>query len=143
MLMLVSMLCFLSQALCQLPAVKEFILAEMNKTGKEQKLKGFEFARAIYLEPEPFSPENDLLTPTFKPKRPQVGKGKRFGLFSIDLDNCSSKTDMSLKSLLFTRNSIPSQSPPRSNKNLHFYFDNSPKIVNAMKNRRKSLHLLL
>lgn len=57
--------------------MKEFILAEMNKTGKEQKLKGFEFARAIHLEPEPFSPENDLLTPTFKPKRPQVGERKK------------------------------------------------------------------
>lgn len=63
--------CFLQQ-LCNTPAVRDFILAEMNKTGKEQKLKGFEFAKAIYLESEPFSPENDLLTPTFKPKRPQL-----------------------------------------------------------------------
>jgi long-chain acyl-CoA synthetase len=52
--------------------VKEFIFEEMKKTSKEFKLKGFECARAIHLEPEPFSPENELLTPTFKPKRPQL-----------------------------------------------------------------------
>jgi long-chain acyl-CoA synthetase len=60
------------KALCASEKVREFLLAEMNKTGKENKLKGFEFARAIHLEAEPFSPENDLLTPTFKPKRPQL-----------------------------------------------------------------------
>ncbi len=58
--------------LCANEKVREFVFNEMNKTGKENKLKGFEFARAIHLEPEPFSPENDLLTPTFKPKRPQL-----------------------------------------------------------------------
>jgi hypothetical protein len=31
--------------LCATPAVREFVFAEMNKTGKEQKLKGFEFAK--------------------------------------------------------------------------------------------------
>lgn len=50
------------------PKVKEFLMAEMNKTAKEFKLKGFEMARAIHIEAEPFSIENELLTPTFKPK---------------------------------------------------------------------------
>jgi len=59
-------------AVCAKPAVKEFLFAEMNKTGKECKLKGFEFAKAIHVEAEPFSAENELLTPTFKPKRPQL-----------------------------------------------------------------------
>ncbi len=48
------------------PKVKEFLMVELNKTAKEYKLKGFEMARAIFVEPEPFSPENELLTPTFK-----------------------------------------------------------------------------
>lgn len=54
------------------PKVKEFLMAEMVKTGKEQKLKGFEMAKAIFVEHEPFSVENQLLTPSFKPKRPQL-----------------------------------------------------------------------
>ncbi len=61
-----------AKALCANEKVREFVFAEMTKTGKENKLKGFECARAIHLEAEPFSPENDLLTPTFKPKRPQL-----------------------------------------------------------------------
>ena len=36
---------YVKKALCANPAVRDFILAEMNKTGKEQKLKGFEFAK--------------------------------------------------------------------------------------------------
>jgi long-chain acyl-CoA synthetase len=43
-------------------------------TGKAEKLKGFELPKALYLEPELFSIEQDLLTPTFKLKRPQLQK---------------------------------------------------------------------
>jgi len=58
--------------LCQNLKVVQIILEDMKKQGKLAKLKGFEFPKAIYVEPEPFSPENGLLTPTFKLKRPKV-----------------------------------------------------------------------
>ncbi|KAL2524954.1 Long chain acyl-CoA synthetase 4 [Abeliophyllum distichum] len=61
-------------ALCQNPKVKEYILGELSKIGKEKKLKGFEFIKAVHLDPEPFDMERDLLTPTFKKKRPQLLK---------------------------------------------------------------------
>jgi len=58
--------------LCADPAVKAKMLEVMTATAKEGKLKGFELVRAVYLEPEPFAVENELLTPTFKLKRPQL-----------------------------------------------------------------------
>jgi long-chain acyl-CoA synthetase len=59
-------------ALCKNDQVKQMILNDMTKDGKAAKLRGFEFVKAIHLEPTPFSIENDLLTPTFKLKRPQL-----------------------------------------------------------------------
>jgi len=59
-------------AACAKKEVKDFFMSELNKAAKEHKLKGFEMARAIHIEPVPFSVENDLLTPTFKAKRPQL-----------------------------------------------------------------------
>jgi long-chain acyl-CoA synthetase len=41
---------------------------ELEKFGRANDLKGFETAKSIYIEPVPFSAENDLLTPTFKLK---------------------------------------------------------------------------
>ncbi|CAI9759352.1 unnamed protein product [Fraxinus pennsylvanica] len=61
-------------ALCRNPKLKEYILGELSKIGKEKKLKGFEFIKAVHLDPEPFDMERDLLTPTFKKKRPQLLK---------------------------------------------------------------------
>ncbi|XP_077251277.1 long chain acyl-CoA synthetase 4-like [Tasmannia lanceolata] len=60
--------------LCENPKAKEFILGELAKTGKAKQLKGFEFVKAIHLEPVPFDMERDLLTPTYKKKRPQLLK---------------------------------------------------------------------
>ncbi|XP_057520544.1 long chain acyl-CoA synthetase 4-like [Amaranthus tricolor] len=59
-------------ALCNNPKAKEYILGELSKIGKEKKLKGFEFIKAIHLDPVPFDIERDLLTPTYKKKRPQM-----------------------------------------------------------------------
>ncbi|GMH22646.1 hypothetical protein Nepgr_024489 [Nepenthes gracilis] len=61
-------------SLCQNPEAKSYILAELNKIAKEKKLKGFEFIKAVHLDPVPFDMERDLLTPTFKKKRPQLLK---------------------------------------------------------------------
>jgi len=59
-------------ALCQNPEVKKLITQQIKEIGSAAKLHGFEIPRAFYLVPEPFSVENELLTPTFKLKRPQA-----------------------------------------------------------------------
>ncbi|GJN29596.1 hypothetical protein PR202_gb17836 [Eleusine coracana subsp. coracana] len=60
--------------LCENSRAKEHILAELTKIAKEKKLKGFEFIKAIHLDPVPFDMERDLITPTYKKKRPQMLK---------------------------------------------------------------------
>ncbi|XP_062179918.1 uncharacterized protein LOC133884494 [Phragmites australis] len=62
------------EALCQNPKAKEYFLGELSKIGKEKKLKGFEFIKDIHLEPVPFDMDRDLITPTYKKKRPQLLK---------------------------------------------------------------------
>ncbi|KAG8055991.1 hypothetical protein GUJ93_ZPchr0001g29672 [Zizania palustris] len=62
------------ETLCENPKAKEYILGELSKVGKEKKLKGFEFIKAVYLEPVPFDMDRDLITPTYKKKRPQLLK---------------------------------------------------------------------
>ncbi|GLU05962.1 hypothetical protein SLE2022_230340 [Rubroshorea leprosula] len=61
-------------SICQNPKVKEYMLGEFTKIAKENKLKGFEFIKAVHLDPVPFDMERDLLTPTYKKKRPQLLK---------------------------------------------------------------------
>uniref|UniRef100_A0A0E0F2J2 4-coumarate--CoA ligase n=1 Tax=Oryza meridionalis TaxID=40149 RepID=A0A0E0F2J2_9ORYZ len=58
--------------LCADPRARAAVLADMDSIGKEAQLRGFEFAKAVTLVPEPFTLENGLLTPTFKIKRPQA-----------------------------------------------------------------------
>ncbi|KAL9263382.1 Long chain acyl-CoA synthetase 4-like protein [Drosera capensis] len=62
------------KSLCENPKAKDFIIGELKKIGKEKKLRGFEFIKAVHLDPVPFNMERDLLTPTFKKKRPQLLK---------------------------------------------------------------------
>ncbi|NP_001166574.1 long-chain-fatty-acid--CoA ligase 5 [Cavia porcellus] len=57
------------EELCQSKVVKEAILEDLQKIGKENGLKSFEQVRNIFLHPEAFPIENGLLTPTLKAKR--------------------------------------------------------------------------
>ncbi|XAR55132.1 Long-chain-fatty-acid--CoA ligase [Bertholletia excelsa] len=61
-------------AICETAKAKEYIIGELTRIGKEKKLKGFEFIKAVHLDPVPFDMDRDLLTPTFKMKRPQLLK---------------------------------------------------------------------
>jgi long-chain acyl-CoA synthetase len=49
--------------------LKKEILNSMEKLGRSNDFKGFEVIKKIYLSPEPFTTENDLITPTQKVKR--------------------------------------------------------------------------
>uniref|UniRef100_A0A0E0PTS6 Long-chain-fatty-acid--CoA ligase n=1 Tax=Oryza rufipogon TaxID=4529 RepID=A0A0E0PTS6_ORYRU len=60
--------------LCENSRAKEYILSELTKIAKEKKLKGYEFIRAVHFDPLPFDMERDLITPTYKKKRPQLLK---------------------------------------------------------------------
>uniref|UniRef100_A0A646QEB8 Long-chain-fatty-acid--CoA ligase n=1 Tax=Hemiscolopendra marginata TaxID=943146 RepID=A0A646QEB8_9MYRI len=62
------------EELCKLSSVKAAILEEMTSLGKKSGLKSFEQVKDIYVTSEPFTVENNLLTPTLKTKRPELKK---------------------------------------------------------------------
>lgn len=57
------------EELCQDISIKNAILADIEKIGKEAKLNGMEQVKKIHLHPDLITPESGLLTPTFKIKR--------------------------------------------------------------------------
>jgi len=61
-------------ALCKNKQVQEELLKDLVNTGKVNKLRGFEVIQRVHLVPEEFSIDKDLVTPTFKLKRPQLLK---------------------------------------------------------------------
>ncbi|KAL4013351.1 hypothetical protein IC575_025517 [Cucumis melo] len=62
------------KSLCENLKARKYILDELNSNGQKHCLRGFELLKAIHLEPYPFDMERDLITPTFKLKRPQLLK---------------------------------------------------------------------
>ena len=51
------------------------------------QLKGFEFIKDVHLEPVPFDMDRDLITPTYKKKRPQLLQYYQVLLIEILLEN--------------------------------------------------------
>ncbi|CAD5230381.1 unnamed protein product [Bursaphelenchus okinawaensis] len=62
------------EELCQKSEVRNMIKEDMRAMARDSGLHSFEQAKAIYLEIEPFTVENGLLTPTMKTKRPELAK---------------------------------------------------------------------
>ncbi|XP_042895972.1 long-chain-fatty-acid--CoA ligase 6 [Parasteatoda tepidariorum] len=60
--------------ICENKSIKKLILEDIIDMGKKAGLKSFEQVKEIYLHPELFSIENNLLTPTMKTKRPVCSK---------------------------------------------------------------------
>ena len=58
--------------LCKNDKLKSEIMSEIKRLSKKNGLQGFETVKGVYLEPNIFTAENDLVTPTFKLKRPQL-----------------------------------------------------------------------
>ncbi|KKY20001.1 putative amp-binding enzyme [Phaeomoniella chlamydospora] len=63
------------------PKVVAAVRKDVDRAGRKAKFAGFERVRGIKLYLDPFSIENDLMTPTLKLKRPKVVKA-----FRQDLD---------------------------------------------------------
>ncbi|KAG2410863.1 Long chain acyl-CoA synthetase [Vigna angularis] len=61
-------------SVCEDSRTKTYVIGELVKLAKEKKLKGFEFIKAVHLDPVPFDMERGLMTPTFKKKRPELLK---------------------------------------------------------------------
>ncbi|CCU80890.1 long-chain-fatty-acid-CoA ligase [Blumeria hordei DH14] len=57
--------------------VRRAVIRELDIIGKKNKFNSYERVRSVWLEIEPFSIANDLLTPTLKLKRPQTAKKYR------------------------------------------------------------------
>ncbi|KAJ1354959.1 hypothetical protein KIN20_012062 [Parelaphostrongylus tenuis] len=51
---------------------QEYVLSQLRQIGAENKLNSIEQVKRVYLEREPFSVENGLLTATLKAKRPHL-----------------------------------------------------------------------
>ena len=54
--------------------LKSAIHSQMNAASKAAKLAGFEMIKKLHLEPEIWSVDNGMLTPTFKTKRVDLKK---------------------------------------------------------------------
>ncbi|KAK4475925.1 hypothetical protein MN116_001166 [Schistosoma mekongi] len=55
--------------ICKIKEVRRLVLQKMNEVAVENGLKGFEMVKSVYLNDNPFTIENGLLTPTMKLSR--------------------------------------------------------------------------
>ena len=62
------------RAACTNEKVKAAVLKDLDKVSRRNKLMGYERVKNVRLEVEPFSIENETLTPTLKLKRPMAAR---------------------------------------------------------------------
>jgi len=77
------------------PEVRKAVIKDMAKAGKVAKFNSWEHVKAIRLFLEPFTIENELLTPTMKLKRPQAAKKHR-----ADIDEMYAEIETPVKPML-------------------------------------------
>jgi long-chain acyl-CoA synthetase len=65
------------------PSILKALTKDLNRIAEERKLQGFERIKAIHLATEPFTVENELLTPTLKLKRADAAKAFRKEIDSL------------------------------------------------------------
>ena len=65
------------ESVYQDPVITKAMIKDLNRIADNRKLAGFERIKAIHMALEPFSVENDLLTPTLKLKRAEAAKAFR------------------------------------------------------------------
>nr|XP_039259669.1 long-chain-fatty-acid--CoA ligase 1-like isoform X2 [Styela clava] len=63
--------------LCSMTEVAKLIMDDMNKIGRQNGLKSFELVKKVHLDSDPFTVENNLITPTLKSRRIQIEKKYR------------------------------------------------------------------
>jgi len=56
------------------PAIRKQLLKDLDRTAQKKKLQGFERIKAVHIASDPFTVENELLTPTMKLKRSEAAK---------------------------------------------------------------------
>ncbi|KAL8878227.1 MAG: hypothetical protein Q9198_003917 [Flavoplaca austrocitrina] len=61
-------------AACKDPKVRKAVVKELEKVGRKNSFAGYERVKNCYLYLDPFTIDNELLTPTLKLKRPQTAK---------------------------------------------------------------------
>ncbi|KAI9170968.1 Long chain acyl-CoA synthetase [Paramyrothecium foliicola] len=59
------------------PKVRKAFIKKLDDIARSHKFNSFEKVKAVYLDIEPFTVDNELLTPTLKLKRPQTAKAFR------------------------------------------------------------------
>ncbi|KAL8963453.1 MAG: hypothetical protein Q9193_000285 [Seirophora villosa] len=59
-------------AACQNSKIRKAVVKELDKVGRKNKFAGYEKVKNCYLYLDPFTIDNELLTPTLKLKRPQT-----------------------------------------------------------------------
>lgn len=72
--------------LCKTPEACDYVVECLRSEATAKKMSKLQFIKSVHLDPVPFSPERDLLTPTFKPRRRQL-----LAYYKADIDRLYSQ----------------------------------------------------